>query len=458
MAGDRRVGYAAPDEPPDDEGATGMICPRCGTENAAGDAFCGNCGAFLEFAIEEAAEPAGPSEAATAGTSEPAVPSAETLAGTAAMPPPASAPAPAPPPSAGATGTVPAAAAAATAPPAAPGGPTCPACGRANPAGRTFCISCGERLPSVGGAGGGRATGRAPAAAAVPSTPVGGASQPPTPATTPAPPARPAWDFPTAPVPTPATPPAGVPPADAREGRSRLPLIGAAVVALALIGGGAFVVLGGGIGGGPRASSLPSAPATGAAGDVSPSAEPSPEPTTAATEAPPSASPTEAPTVVPTIPPGPSVGIKITGAKASSQLKAERAPKLVFDGSPATTWKSASGKFLGAWLEVRFAPAAITRIQIWTGWQKSEPLFFGNHRPQNVTVSFDGGDPVPLTLQDVMGAQRVDIPPKLGIVHATRLRITIADVYPARATTAKDSPTTEVAISEIRLFGIPVTP
>ncbi len=453
MAGDRRVGYAAPDEPPDDEGATGMICPKCGTENAAGDAFCGNCGAFLEFAIEEAAEPAGPSEAATA----PAL----------AAPAPAAPPS-APPPSAGATGTVPAAGTAAAAPPAVPGGPTCPACGRANPAGRTFCISCGERLPSAGGAAGGPATGRAPAAApatggaaaaaAVPPTPAGGPSQPPAGATTPAPPPRPAWDFPTAPVPTPATAPAGAPPAGARDGRSRLPLIGAAVVALALVGGGAFVVLGGGIGGGPPASSLPSAPATGAAGDVSPSAEPSPEPTTAATEAPPSASPTEAPTVVPTIPPGPSVGVKITGAKASSQLKAERAPKLVFDGSPATTWKSASGKFLGAWLEVRFAPAAITRIQLWTGWQKSEPLFFGNHRPQNVTVSFDGGDPVPLTLQDVMGAQRVDIPPELGIVHATRLRITIADVYPARATTAKDSPTTEVAISEIRLFGIPVTP
>ena len=30
-------------------------------------------------------------------------------------------------------------------------GPTCPACGRANPAGRVFCISCGERLPAAAG-------------------------------------------------------------------------------------------------------------------------------------------------------------------------------------------------------------------------------------------------------------------------------------------------------------------
>ncbi len=29
-------------------------------------------------------------------------------------------------------------------------GPICPACGRANPAGRVFCVSCGERLPAMG--------------------------------------------------------------------------------------------------------------------------------------------------------------------------------------------------------------------------------------------------------------------------------------------------------------------
>jgi hypothetical protein len=75
-----------------------------------------------------------------------------------------------------------------------------------------------------------------------------------------------------------------------------------------------------------------------------------------------------------------------------------------------------------------------------------------------VTVSFDGGDPVPLELLDVRKPQGVDIPPELGIVRATRLRITIADVYPAQKTTAKGTPTKEAAISEIRLFGIPVAP
>ncbi|HET9521742.1 MAG TPA: zinc ribbon domain-containing protein, partial [Candidatus Limnocylindrales bacterium] len=71
-----------------------VICRRCGTLNAAGDQFCGSCGAFLEWDGEatEAVEPL---------------------------------------------------AAAAT---PAPTGLTCPSCGTVNPAGRTFCQSCGTLL------------------------------------------------------------------------------------------------------------------------------------------------------------------------------------------------------------------------------------------------------------------------------------------------------------------------
>jgi hypothetical protein len=152
------------------------------------------------------------------------------------------------------------------------------------------------------------------------------------------------------------------------------------------------------------------------------------------------------------------VGIKIKGAKASSQLSTKRTVRNLYDGSPTTTWKSASDKFEGSWIEVSFAPAAVTRIQIWSGWQIDKPFFYGNHRPRNVTIAFDGGDPQPLQLKDALGAQRVDIPPALGITRATRVRITILDVYPARKTTAPGSPTDQVAVSEIKIFGIPVTP
>jgi len=404
-------------------------CAKCGTENVAGDAFCGNCGAFLEFAAEEAAEDAQVGGAAQGGE-------LEAPAKAVAMNPPP----PGPPP-------VPVQVAAAAPPVAlvspAPSGPTCSACGRLNPTGRRFCISCGERLPAASTTVA-QGPGSGPRPSAATSTP--------------------AWEFPTAVVPTAtvptATPTAAAPSAASSGGRSRLPLIGGTLVVLALLAGGAVLLLGGGPDGSTPETTATARPSSALA-SATPGTEPSAEPTAAAETPAATGAPTiqpQPPTPPATVPPGPSVGIAIRAAKASSQLKADRGPKFLFDGSPATTWKSASGKFQGAWVEVRFAPAAITRLQVWTGWQKSEPLFYGNHRPQNVTVSFDGGDPVPLELRDALGAQRIDIPPQLGIVRATRVRITIADVYAARKTAAADSPTKEVAISEIRLYGIPVTP
>jgi len=397
-----------------------ITCAKCGTENVAGDAFCGNCGAFLEFAAEEAADATQAAEVTAAETLP-----AETTAG----PAPA---APVPP------------AEAASVTPAPPGGPTCSACGRVNPTERRFCISCGERLPAAQPTA---------APARTPAAPV---------------PAPPAWEFPTAPVPAAtagASPAAPVPTAASSGGGSRLPLIGGALGIVALLGLGAFLVLGGGLGGGTPGST-PSAAPPGAGASESPGAEPSAEPSAlAGTPAPETPAASEPPSIPPeptapaaTIPPGPSVGIAITVAKASSQLAANRAPKLLHDGSPVTAWKSKTGKLEGSWVEVSFAANAVTKIQVWTGWQKDEPLFYGNHRPRNVTVAFDGGVPVPLELRDALGAQGVAIPPELGIVGATRLRITIIDTYPSRKTSAGGSPSKEVAISEIRVYGVPVTP
>jgi len=395
-------------------------CAKCGTENLPGDAFCGGCGAFLEFAAEEAAEEA------QAGEGEPAV-----TTESAAPPPP-----PPPPPLAAAApaGAMPAGAAPA---PLAPSGPTCSACGRANPAGRRFCISCGGHLPAAS------TTVTAAPGSAMPSA---GS-------------ARPAWEFPTSPIP-PAAATAPAPAAAASTGGgSRLPLIVGALVVLVLLGGGAVLVLGGGLGGGTPGASASARP-SGALASATPGAEQSSEPTAppetpAATEVP--SIPPE-PTVAPTIPSGPSVGIVITAATASSQLMASRAPTYLYDGSPLTAWKSATGELDGSWVEVSFAATAVTRIQVWTGWQRGDAVFYGNHRPRNVTVAFDGGVPQPLELKDALGAQGVPIPPALGIVGATRLRITIIDTYPSRKTSAGGSPSKEVAISEIRVFGVPAAP
>ena len=410
-------------------------CAKCGSENVAGDAFCGNCGAFLEFAAEEAAE-------TTQGDPESAAPGpfAGAVDGGPAGPLPAAAPA--------APGAIPTAATGASAPDA--DGATCAACGRVNPVGRRFCISCGELLPS-----GAAATGRPATPPRGGSTAAGSPSAAGAPPAPPAGPAKPAWDFPTAPVPVAAPGPSKDPASRADgAGRSRLPLIIVALVVLVAVVGGAFVVLGGGLGGGTPAPSASAAPSTALS-----SATPGPEPSGGPASPEPSSQPTAAPTAAPaTIPPGPAVGIKIKGAKASSQLSSKRSVKNLYDGSPASAWKSASGKYEGSWIQVSFAPTAVTRLLIWSGWQIDEPFFYGNYRPRNVTVAFDGSDPVPLQLKDILGAQKVDIPPELGITRATRVRITILDSYPARRTSASGSPTDQVAVSEIRIFGVPVTP
>lgn len=433
------MGYDRPDM---------TICAKCGTENAAGDAFCGSCGAFLAFAAEEAAE--AEAAQAEAETTQAGAIEADVGGARAGVPPSSQAtvatPSSGPPDEAGGA--------------AAPPGPTCSACGRANPAGRRFCISCGERLPSATAA-----VAPAPAATESAAPPAGPPGPPPAPGRT-----KPAWEFPAAPVATAraaATPEASAATAPATGGRSKLPLIGGAIVILALVGS-AVLVLGGGLGSGTAAPTESAAspgalasPGAGGAATSEPSAavETSAADTAAPSEAPSLSPVTPEPTVAPaTIPTGSPVGIAITAAKASSQLAANRSPKLLHDGSPVTAWKSKTGKLDGSWVEVTFPATAVTKIQVWAGWQRDEPLFYGNHRPHNVTVAFDGGLPVPLALEDALGAQGVAIPPELGVVGATRLRITIIDTYPSRKTSAGGSPSKEVAISEIRVFGIPAAP
>ena len=130
----------------------------------------------------------------------------------------------------------------------------------------------------------------------------------------------------------------------------------------------------------------------------------------------------------------------------------------MIDGDPTTAWKTGTADPSDQWIQLTFAPAAVTRIEIWNGWQRTQDLYGGNDRPRNVSIRFDNGTPIPLKLVDVYGSQRVDIPPELGIVRATRLRITILDWYPAKKTPAPGSPTTNAAISEIHIYGIPATP
>src|SRR5262245_18491349 len=104
-----------------------LICSKCGFSNVPGDQFCGSCGSFLEW--EGVTAPTDP--ATTAPGSD--VPVVGPRTGPTTPPPPTDATATAAPPPV--TATPPTAAAGALV--------RCPACGIANPAGRTFCQSCG---------------------------------------------------------------------------------------------------------------------------------------------------------------------------------------------------------------------------------------------------------------------------------------------------------------------------
>jgi hypothetical protein len=198
-----------------------------------------------------------------------------------------------------------------------------------------------------------------------------------------------------------------------------------------------------------------------AAGGALPSAsstEPSADVVTPEPSAAPEPSATSEPSAAPaTLPPGPAIGLALTGATASSAL-AQRPASAAIDGDPVTAWKTGTSGPGDQWLQVTFASSAVTRIQLWNGWQRTRDFYSGNHRPRNVTIAFDDLTPIPLELKDVYGSQSVDIPAELGIVGVGRLRITILDWYPAKKTPASGSPTTQAAISEIRLYGIPVTP
>ena len=108
-----------------------VVCRQCGTTNAAGDQFCGNCGTFLEWSSEPvegsapaAAVPDGDSSLANLLERRPADATA-TGGAAAGVPSPPSAP---------------------SASSASPGLVRCPTCGTANEAGKTFCLRCGNKL------------------------------------------------------------------------------------------------------------------------------------------------------------------------------------------------------------------------------------------------------------------------------------------------------------------------
>jgi len=295
--------------------------------------------------------------------------------------------------------------------PASPGvdpsepGVTCASCGRTNPAGRTFCQACGTRL-----AGGTAASTGPPAAAPQPARP--------------------------------SAVPAGTRPAVRPGGSGGLPGWLPVVVVLGLVVGvgavAASVLL--------RQTDLPSAvsfePATPPA-TLTPTLSPASPGESAAASGGESAAPSAAT----------AVALMMTGATASSVVgdRPMFAPGMVVDGDLATSWQEGADDEAGQWIEVTFEPARLDYVVVYSGYQLSHDAFLANRRPKDVTVSVDGAAPQAFLLADTEQPQRIDVGDVPG---ASRVRITIVSTYDPQATDYPGSPFDDMAISEIRAFGV----
>jgi hypothetical protein len=284
-------------------------------------------------------------------------------------------------------------------------------CGRENPASRTFCLACGQRLgPAL-------ANGQAPRAAAPRAQTAGG----------------------------------------------HPPVFAFAFAIVILVAGAVALAFGLGLAGrdgataaasGAASASPSPTTATSAAPTALPaSASVSPEASAPAT---PPATPAATPAPAPTIPAGNPIGIKVRSARASTQASSKLGPRFAIDSDPTTAWHTADQGSAQDWIELTIEPTAVTRLQIWPGDQASTAAYQGNRSPRKVTVTFDGDHPFDVTLGKDQGSYHVDIPANSGVVGIQTVRITVVDWYPARKTSAAGSPSSQTAISEIRIFGVPM--
>ncbi|MFL5354883.1 NADase-type glycan-binding domain-containing protein [Archangium sp.] len=119
------------------------------------------------------------------------------------------------------------------------------------------------------------------------------------------------------------------------------------------------------------------------------------------------------------------------------------APGFLFDGRLDFGWAEGSkgpgtGESFTLTLE---APVELTALELWNGYQRSEDHFQKNARAKKLSLSVDGGAPVPLGVKDSSGAQTLKLPaPMKGRVW----KLSVDEVYPG-----KRYP--DMVLSELRL-------
>lgn len=138
-----------------------------------------------------------------------------------------------------------------------------------------------------------------------------------------------------------------------------------------------------------------------------------------------------------------SLGATSTNTVAGEELSVAR----MVDGDLSTAWENdgqVNRHGLGEQIVVEFADAAwLESIVIGNGAQEDDARYLGDARLQRIRVTFDGGDAVEVTVNDLQGLQIVHLPDP---VLTTGLRIEVLETY-------EGDTYRELGISELRFHG-----
>jgi hypothetical protein len=148
-----------------------------------------------------------------------------------------------------------------------------------------------------------------------------------------------------------------------------------------------------------------------------------------------------------------SVQLTTTGATASSVVgdRAEFTADKAIDGRLDTCWQEGADEERGEWIEITFDASRLDYVVVYAGYQLSHDAYLANRRPENVLVSVNGGAPTAFTLVDAEQPQRLDLD---DTDAATSIRLEIVSTFDPEATEYPGSPFDDLAISEIRPFGV----
>ena len=143
-----------------------------------------------------------------------------------------------------------------------------------------------------------------------------------------------------------------------------------------------------------------------------------------------------------------AVGVTLSASSTLQEKGQDHRPQCAKDGNRSTAWVEGGSSFDG-WLKLDLAtPTALNGLHIWSGYHKSQDLFYKNNRPHRISVmvEYDGGaQNFQFDLNDSMDVQTISFGENFNQVKITSITITILSVY-------SGTKYNDTCISEIQLY------